>query len=107
MKLAEAESLILRALEIRPDDGYFLDSLAWVHYRQGDLKRAEKELRQALKLVPDDPVVLEHLGDVLLSDGKAGEAMDYFEKAIAKGHEKPEEIRNKLSRARGEGLPSK
>jgi Flp pilus assembly protein TadD len=107
MKLKEAESLILRALEIRPNDGYFLDSLAWVHYREGDFRRAEKELRQALTFVPDDPVVLEHLGDVLLSDGKGGEAAVYFESAIAKGHEKPEEIRNKLSRARKEGLPSK
>jgi Flp pilus assembly protein TadD len=107
MKLKEAESLILRAVEIRPNDGYFLDSLAWVHYRQGDFKRAESELRQALTLVPDDPVVLEHLGDVLVSEGKAGEAASYFEKSIAKGHEKPEEIRNKLSRARNEGPPSK
>jgi Flp pilus assembly protein TadD len=78
-----------------------------VHYRQGDFKRAESELRQALTLVPDDPVVLEHLGDVLVSEGKAGEAASYFEKSIAKGHEKPEEIRNKLSRARSEGPPSK
>ncbi|HEY7528852.1 MAG TPA: tetratricopeptide repeat protein, partial [Candidatus Deferrimicrobiaceae bacterium] len=106
-KLDEAESLILRALEVRPDDGYFLDSLAWVHYRKGDFPRAEKELRQALTLVPDDPVVLEHLGDVLMSEGNAGEAAFYFEKSIAKGHEKPEEIRGKLSRAKKEVLPSK
>jgi Flp pilus assembly protein TadD len=107
MKLSEAESLILRALEVRPNDGYFTDSLAWVHYRQGDLKRAESELRQALTLVPDDPVVLEHLGDVLMSAGKAGEAVSFFEKAIAKGHEKPDEIRSKLSRTGKESLPSK
>jgi Flp pilus assembly protein TadD len=107
MKLSEAEALILRALEVRPNDGYFTDSLAWVHYRQGDLKRAESELRQALTLVPDDPVVLEHLGDVLMSAGKAGEAVSFFEKAIAKGHEKPDEIRSKLSRTGKESLPSK
>jgi predicted negative regulator of RcsB-dependent stress response len=52
-------------------------------------------------------VVLEHLGDVLLSDGRANEAVAYFEKALAKGHEKPEEVRGKLSRARGEGVPVK
>jgi len=62
MRLPEAETLVLRALEIRPDDGYFLDSLAWVHYRRGDYRRAEEELLRALKLVPDDPVILEHLG---------------------------------------------
>jgi Flp pilus assembly protein TadD len=107
MKLPEAESLIVRALEIRPNDGYFLDSLAWVHYRKGDLRRAETELRRALTLVPDDPVVLEHLGDVLLGQGKSVEAAAFFERAIAKGHEKPEEIRSKLSRARNEDSPAK
>jgi len=62
MRLPEAEKLVQRALEIRPDDGFFLDSLAWVHYRQGDFRRAEEELHRALKYVPDDPVILEHLG---------------------------------------------
>jgi Flp pilus assembly protein TadD len=100
INLKEAEGLILRALEVRPNDGYFLDSLAWVHYRQGDFTRAEEELRRALTLVPDDPVVLEHLGDVLMVKGNGTEATAVFEKAIAKGHEKPEEIKDKLSRVK-------
>ena len=107
VKLKEAEALILRALEVRPNDGYFVDSLAWVYYRQGDLSRAESQLRRALTLVPDDPVVLEHLGDVLLEQGKSDEAAAFFEKSIAKGHEKPEEIRDKLSRVKKEGPPAK
>ncbi len=100
MRLPEAEKLVLRALEIRPEDGYFLDSLAWVHFRSGDYRRAEEELLRALKLVPDDPVVLEHLGDVLQAQGRDGEAAALFEKAIAKGHEKPDEVRAKLQRLR-------
>ena len=92
IRLPEAEKLILRALEVRPDDGYFLDSLAWVHFRRGDFQRAEGELLRALKLVPDDPVVLEHLGDVLQAQGKVKDAAAQFEKAIAKGHEKPDEV---------------
>ncbi len=106
VKLKEAEALILRALEVRPSDGFFIDSLAWVYYRQGDLPRAESELRRALTFVPDDPVVLEHLGDVLVSQGKGKEASALFEKAIAKGHEKPEEIRNKISRVKKEDPPA-
>src|SRR5512135_3605310 len=100
MRLPEAEKLILRALEIRPEDGYFLDSLAWVHFREGNYRRAEEELLRALKTVPDDPVVLEHLGDVLHAQGRDGEAAAQFEKAIAKGHEKPDEVRAKLQRLR-------
>jgi len=97
IRLPEAEQLVRRALAIRPEDGFFLDSLAWVHYRQGDFRRAEEELRRALNLVPDDPVILEHLGDVLQAQGKGDEAAALFEKAIAKGHEKPDEVRAKLN----------
>ena len=100
MRLPEAEKLVLRALEIRPDDGYFLDSLAWIHFRQGGHPRAEEELLRALKLVPDDPVILEHLGDVLQAQGRDEEAAARFEKAIAKGHEKPDDVGAKLHRLR-------
>jgi Flp pilus assembly protein TadD len=100
MRLPEAEQLIRRALEIRPDDGYFLDSLAWVHFRRGDYKRAEEELLRALRFVPDDPVILEHLGDVLHAQGRDDEAAALFGKAIAKGHEKPDEVKGKIRRLR-------
>jgi Flp pilus assembly protein TadD len=96
MRLPEAEKLVQRALEIRPDDGYFLDSLAWVYYRRGDYRRAEEEIRRALRLIPDDPVILEHLGDILQAQGRDGEAAVQFEKAISKGHEKPDEVGAKL-----------
>jgi len=107
MRLPEAEKLVLRALEIRPDDGYFLDSLAWVHFRRGDYRRAEAELLRALKLVPDDPVILEHLGDVLQVQGRDEEAAARFEKAIAKGHEKPDEVQAKLHLLRKAGPAGK
>ena len=67
MRLPEAEKLVLRALEIRPEDGYFLDSLAWVHF-EWEIIPAPR-CAWALKLVPDDPVILEHLGDVLQARG--------------------------------------
>ena len=47
-----------------------------------------------------DPVVIEHLGDVLVAEGRLEEAAGFFEKALAKGHEKPDEIKGKLSKVR-------
>ncbi len=107
MRLPEAETLIRRALEIRPNDGYFIDSLAWVYYRKGEYARAEAEIRRALSFIPDDPVILEHTGDILLEEGKKEEAAEYYEKAISHGHEKPEEIRSKLSQIRKAGSTAK
>ncbi|NNG47644.1 MAG: tetratricopeptide repeat protein, partial [Deltaproteobacteria bacterium] len=107
MRLEKAESLIRRALEIRPDDGYFIDSLAWVYYRMGDYPRAETEIRRALSFIPDDPIILEHMGDILSSEGKKEEATVYYEKAISHGHEKPEEIKGKLNRIQKAGSTAK
>ena len=41
-----------------------MDSLGWVYYKKGWLKKALKKLELATSLLPDDPVILDHLGDV-------------------------------------------
>jgi len=107
MRLDEAQRLIERALAVRPDDGFFLDSLAWVYYRKGEYALAEAELRKALQRVPDDPVVLEHLGDVLKAQGKNEEAARLYERAIARGHEKKDDVAAKLKSLRNAETPGK
>lgn len=103
IKLAEAESLVDRALALRPGDGFFLDSLAWIYYRQGRFEKADETMRKALAALPDDPVVLDHMGDIQAKLGKAADAIAWYEKAIAKGFEKPDEIRAKLAEIRKAG----
>jgi len=49
--LSEAHELVTRALEIKPDDGYIIDSLGWVYYRQGKYDLALKNLRKAAELL--------------------------------------------------------
>jgi Flp pilus assembly protein TadD len=61
--LAEAESMIHRAVDMEPDNGAYLDSMGWVYYRLGRLAEARVPLERAAQITPD-PVVLEHLGDV-------------------------------------------
>lgn len=70
VKLDEAESLIRRALEQKPEDGYYLDSLAWVYYKRGDYGRALNAQRRAVARVPDDATMQDHLGDILWRGGK-------------------------------------
>ena len=63
-ELPEAERLIARALEREPENGAFLDSMGWVHFRLGRLAQARSELERAVSLTSGDPEVCEHLGDV-------------------------------------------
>lgn len=71
--LDEAESLIKHALELKPDDGFYLDSLGWLYYQKKDYPQAAATLEKALKIEPKEGVIFEHLGDVkkITGDDKA------------------------------------
>ncbi len=78
IRLKEAEGLVQKALQFRPEDGYIIDSLGWVYFQQERYEDALRELRRAVTLVDNDPVILEHLGDAYakLSDWK--NALKYY-----------------------------
>lgn len=79
--LDHAEQMVQRALEIEPDNGYYLDSLGWIHYQNGDYARAVIELEQANDRVGDDPVILEHLGDAYRAQRRFAEARAAYERS--------------------------
>src|SRR5207245_2843271 len=62
VQLEEAERLIRRALEIEPDDGFYVDSLGWVYYQRGDYGRAVEQPERAVELAGRDPTVAGPLG---------------------------------------------
>jgi tetratricopeptide (TPR) repeat protein len=64
--LDESIQLIKRALLIKPDNGYILDSLAWAYYQKGMLNEALDVMKKAVAKVDEDPVMREHFGDIYL-----------------------------------------
>ncbi|HTO63579.1 MAG TPA: caspase family protein, partial [Bradyrhizobium sp.] len=74
LKTEEAVSLIRRAVQQKPDDGYVVDSLGWADFRMGNLPDAEKNLKRAVELKPDDPIIRRHVGDLFWKLGREGEA---------------------------------
>jgi len=89
--LDQALVYILRAMELKPGNGYIQDSLGWVYFKLGKLEAARNELTQALELVPDDPHIYDHLGDVYRSMGMPAKALkaytsalEYFEDPVKK-----------------------
>ena len=72
--LDEAKTMIEKAVELRPDDGYIVDSLGWVAYRLGDFEEAARQLELAVELVPGDPIINDHLGDAYWQVGRLNEA---------------------------------
>ena len=64
IRLPEARELIVRALQLAPNDAYIQDSLGWVAFRQGNLAEALQLLQTAYKAKPDAEIAA-HLGEVL------------------------------------------
>ena len=53
---------VKRALIIEPDSGYFIDSLAWGYYKEGECEKADELMKQVVELLgADDPEVKAHV----------------------------------------------
>ena len=99
----EGTSLIRRAAEAKPDDGYIVDSLGWIDYRTGNLADAEKNVKRAVELKGDDPIIRRHMGDVFWKLGREAEARLEWTEA-RKFNPEPDESAEIESRLRN-GLP--
>ena len=82
INLEKAESFIEKAVKLRPNDGYFIDSLGWAYYRKGAYRKAVEELEKAVALVPNDPIINDHLGDALWRSGYKNEAIFQWNRAL-------------------------
>jgi Flp pilus assembly protein TadD len=65
---------IRKAVKLKPDDGYYVDSLGWAYFRLGSLSAAVENLERAVELKPDDPIINDHLGDAYWRVGRTLEA---------------------------------
>jgi tetratricopeptide (TPR) repeat protein len=73
VRLDEAQQLIDRALALKPDDPFILDSKGWVQFRKGDKQAALETLQKAFSLRPD-PEIAGHIGEVLWALGRKDDA---------------------------------
>lgn len=104
INLEEGLDLIRRAVELRPNDGYIVDSLGWAYYRLGRFEEAVTELERAVSLKPDDPVLNDHLGDAYWRVGRRLEAT--FQWAHARDLEPDATVLASVQRKLVEGLPA-
>ncbi len=109
INLDKGIKMIRRAVELRPNDGYIVDSLGWAQYRLGNYQEASDALERAIELKPEDPVINDHLGDVYWKVGRELEA--HFQWRHARDNKpEPEDlarIEDKLKHGLRDEPPSK
>jgi len=103
INLDEGLDLIRKAVDLRPQDGYIVDSLGWAYYRLGRFDEAVVELERAVQLKPDDPVLNDHLGDAYWRAGRRLEAT--FQWAHARDMKPDPDVLLSVQKKLREGLP--
>lgn len=105
-KLDQGIKMIEKAVELRPEDGYIVDSLGWAHYRMGDYAGAVEYLERAVELVPSDSTINNHLGDAYWRTGRLTEARYQWRRALQFGPDRDDvqPLESKLEK--GLGPPS-
>ncbi len=73
--LDRALAMIQKAVDLRPNDGYIVDSLGWAHYMLGNYEDAVTQLERAVTLSPEDVTLNDHLGDAYWKVGRTREAV--------------------------------
>jgi tetratricopeptide (TPR) repeat protein len=81
--LEEARELIERAIELEPENGAFLDSMAWVLFKLGQPAEALPWMRKSIELAEEpDATLYDHLGDILAATGETEEARAAWERSL-------------------------
>jgi tetratricopeptide (TPR) repeat protein len=101
--LERAMTMLRRAVELRPNDGYIIDSVGWAYYRLGRLDEAVTWLERAVDRRPADPVINDHLGDAYWRVGRYLEATFQWRHARDLNPEPEDLVR--IERKLREGLP--
>ena len=77
-----ALSLIKKALDLDPNNGFFLDTLGWVEFKRNNYNEAVFYLEKSISILPKSSEILDHLGDCYLMLGRKNEAIFEWKKAI-------------------------
>ena len=101
-RLEESVDLLLRAIEIDPRNGAYLDSLGWAYLKLDRLELAETHLRQASEQMVRNSVIQDHFGDLLLKLGRHDDAIAAWEAALAGDREEIDvsQIERKIQESR-------
>lgn len=102
--LAKAEDMSRRSLQGENErNPTFLDTYAWILHKLGRNEEAETFQRQAIEETGADKEASEelwdHLGDILMANGKTEEAVEAWKKAV-ENSKNPSKIQTKINNAK-------
>ena len=89
--------MLVKANELKENDGYITDSLGWAHYVNNNYLEAEKFLRRAVKIMPSDPIINDHYADTLWMLNRNIQAR-YIWKYVLSLDDADQELKDKINK---------
>ena len=87
-ELAKAEQMSYKAITAEPANSTYLDTYAWIMFKEKRYAEAKIYIDKALKCDTDSVqsgAVLEHAGDIYMMNNEPGAALSYWQKALQAG----------------------
>ncbi|UZP68480.1 tetratricopeptide repeat protein [Desulfovibrio mangrovi] len=94
--LDRALVLIESALKLEPEKAFIIDSLAWVHFKLGNLEQAWDAINRTIALGAKDPIIWEHYGDIAKAMGRKTDARKGYREALKLNPSNPDQLKKKL-----------
>jgi len=84
--LAKAEAMMIKCIQVSPNNSTYLDTYAWVLFSAKKYTEALQIQASALKIDGErSGVLLEHYADILFKCGQLEQALEYWNKALKTG----------------------
>lgn len=97
--LESAEKYARKAMKLDPQDGFVMDTLGWILYKQGRVSESISILEAAFKKQPNVGVIAEHLGDAYSKRVLVEKAKLMYNKALdlETDQKKIDDLREKIT----------
>ena len=95
--LDKAEQMSKKTIDEEPENPTYLDTYAWILFKQQRYEEAQKYIDKVLELSPSpDATLLEHAGDIYSKTGNTKEAVAFWKKALEGKSKNAKLIRKKI-----------
>ena len=95
INIEKSLDMLKKANELRPNDGYIIDSLGWALFKLKNYKEAKKYLQLAVKSMASDPVINDHYADSLWMNNNSLQAR-YYWNYVLKLEKTEEKLKKKI-----------
>ena len=89
--------MLKKANQLKPNDGYIVDSLGWALFKLKKYDEAKKYLELAVKLMASDPVINDHYADALWMNSNSLQAR-YYWNYVLKLKKTEEKLKKKIEK---------